>query len=70
MVSLRMRLVIKALRKNKEKTKEQSVEAYRQGLESVIESLPKLSEEIESKRVQIGHVPALWLQHRDAIDDA
>ncbi len=65
-----MRLVIKALRKNKEKPKEKTVEAYRQGLEGAIESLPEPSEEIESRPEQIGHVPVLWLQHKHAIDNA
>ena len=70
MVSLRMKLVIKALRKNKEKPKEQSVEAYRQGLESVIDSLPELAPEIERKTEQIGQVPGIWLQIKEACEDA
>lgn len=70
MVSLRMRLVIKALQKNKAKPKEQTVEAYRQGLEGVVETLPKLSSAIERKPEQIGQISALWLQHKHAIDDA
>ena len=46
------------------------MEAYRQGLESVIDSLPELAPEIERKTEQIGQVPGIWLQIKEACEDA
>ena len=70
MVSLRMRLVMRTLRKNKARPREISVAAYRQGLENVLESLPNVATGVSFKSEQIEHVPAEWIKNPDAEDDA
>lgn len=70
MVSLRMRLVIKALRKNKANQREQSVTAYRQGLEGAIVALPDISSELTIAPEQIEHVSAEWIRLKDSVEDS
>jgi len=65
-----MRLVIRTLRKNKEKPKEQSVTAYRDGMDTVAEMLPPLPEGITVKPERVGNVGVEWISHRDSESDS
>ena len=65
-----MRLVIKTLRKNKEKPKEHSVVAYRQNMDKIAESLPDFPPEIYSTPEQAGQVPVEWITHKDVVSDS
>ncbi|MFW9848316.1 MAG: alpha/beta hydrolase [Candidatus Thorarchaeota archaeon] len=70
MVSLRMRLVIRTLRKNKEKPKEQSVTAYREGMDGIADMLPPLPDDIVVKPERVGHVGVEWISHRESETDS
>ena len=70
MVSLRMRLVIRTLRKNKEKSKEESVADYRKGMDSIAEMLPPLPDDIIVKPERVGHVDVEWISHRESETDS
>ena len=65
-----MRLVIRTLRKNKEKPKEHSVTAYRHNMDSFAESLPGFPPEVYSTPDQAGQVPVEWITHKDAVSDS
>ncbi len=70
MVSLRMRLVIGQLRKNKDKPKELSVTAYRQGMDSLASSIPIIPESIEVTPDHAGSIPLEWISHKDTHHDS
>lgn len=70
MVSLRMRLLIRTLRKNKEKPKELSVAAYRRGMDSFAEILPSLPEDITVTPENIGNVGVEWISHQESVTDS
>ena len=70
MVSLRMRLVMRTLRKNKARPRKISVTSYRQGLENVLESLPNIATGVTFTPEHIENIPSEWIKNRDSEDDA
>ena len=61
---------MRVLRKTKTRPREISVTAYRQGLVTVLESLPNVATGVSFTPEQIEHVPSEWIKNRDAVDDA
>jgi len=61
---------MRALRKNKSKSREISVASYRQGLENVLESLPNVASGVVFESEEIEHIPCEWIKNRDVEDDA
>jgi len=61
---------MRALRKNKARPREISVDSYRQGLESVLESLPNVASGVDFTSEEIEHIPSEWIKNRNTVDDA
>jgi len=70
MVSLRMRLVMKVLQKNKEKPREHDVSAYREGLISIARTQPNFPSEVDITPEQVGRIPAEWITSKDSTSDS